>query len=116
MPITTMQGEMNASVWRKDGDEGSSVWDIWGIQGGGKEKQCCQPKSKLQLRKVSPDEKIPKELHASTKLKFELKKSEAAEERRVSVKAEASEPVCNLHCTSTKHLLGLECHRKAERR
>ncbi len=28
MPITTMQGEMNASVWRRDGDEGSDVGDI----------------------------------------------------------------------------------------
>lgn len=52
MPITTMQGETNASVWRKDRDEGSSVGDIWGVQGGGKEKFTLPMKSKLHGRNV----------------------------------------------------------------
>lgn len=66
MPITTMQVEMNASVWRKDGDEGSG-YQTYGVHGAARKKKRMLPmKSKAHHRNVRRRWKDPvKQLRVS---------------------------------------------------
>lgn len=49
MPITTMQGEMNATVWRKDRDEGNRTYGTYGGR-----KACAASELKVTPQKCSP--------------------------------------------------------------
>lgn len=75
MPITTMQVEMNASVWRKDGDEGSG-YQTYGVHGAARKKKThAADEIKGTPQKCSPPLKRSCETIARFALECKLKSS-----------------------------------------
>lgn len=61
MPISTMPAEINATVWRKDDDDRSSVGEAGVDEAGGRKKSgtmCQRSQSHItQIQMISTDEK-----------------------------------------------------------